>query len=267
VSGGGRAVRVRGVPAWVDHERLLGPGPWSPVDEALTAELPLPAAADLAARLRGVGLDGRQLEVEVTPELPRAAVRAARAEDARRRRDPTPGFERPGARLDDEGRWSLTPEALALALGRRAAGRQIFDAGCACGGNTIGFARAGCRVIAVERDATRLALARHNVRLYGVADRVRLVHADALEALEAAPDALVFVDPPWGVDWSRTRTTVDDLPLLRALLDTGRALWAKVPPSFDTSTAPGARATAWFGERSGDRQRVKFVLLELEARS
>jgi SAM-dependent methyltransferase len=190
-------------------------------------------------------------------------VRDARTEDARRRRDTTPGFRRPGTRLDDEGRMSLTPEALALAMGReaRALGPDVtvIDAGCGAGGNTIGFALAGCRVLAIERDRERLALARHNVQVYGVTDRVRLFHGDATEAPSLAGD-LLFVDPPWGAAYDRVATPPDAFPLLQALLARrgDRPLWAKVPPSY----APPAEASAeaWFGEAPGDRHRVKFVL-------
>lgn len=261
-------VTVAGLPRWVPTEPLLG-GEWSLRDEAdgtITAEAERTPhdAADLAARLRGVGLGGRKLEVTVAPPLPRALVRAARTEDARRRRDTTPGFTRPGVRLDDEGRMSLTPEALALDIGRRATGRRVLDAFCGAGGNAIGFARAGCIVTAVDRDAGRLELARHNARIYGVERSITFVHGDALAELPRHD--LVFLDPPWGADWDRTRTTVQDLPPLEQALGLARGeAWIKVPPSFDPSTVVGAEAEAWFGRASGDRRRIKFVLLRRPA--
>jgi SAM-dependent methyltransferase len=251
-------VRVGPLPAWMDVPRLLGLGAWTADGDGFVAELPTADAADLAARLRGLGFGGHAVEVEVTPPLSRAVVRAARTEDARRRRDTSPGFLRRDARVDDEGRYSLTPEPLAVALGARAAGRSVLDAGCGCGGNTLGFARAGCRVTAVERDPGRLALARHNARVYGVADRVRFVAGDAVAAAAATTCDLVFVDPPWGTDWDRRVTTT--LPLLDAVREAvrGRAeLWAKVPPSFD----PPADAVPWFGVAAGDARRVKFLVV------
>jgi hypothetical protein len=157
-------VRVAGVPAWVPVARLLGAGAWVPgVDGVYEAVLDTPAAADLSARLRGLGMGGQAFAVECSPALPRAAVRAARLEDARRRRDTTPGFERAGTRLDAEGRMSLTPEALARALAAELpVGGEVWDLGCGAGGNAIAFARAGHNVVAVERDHVRLADARHN---------------------------------------------------------------------------------------------------------
>ncbi len=256
-------VWIRNLPPWAEPMRLLGPGAWAVDGRSAHAELPTHAAADLDARLRGVGLGGVLLEVEVVPPLPRAAVRAARTTDARRRRDASPGFTRPGCRLDAEGRVSLTPESLALAMGERARGRSVVDLGCGAGGNSIGFARAGCRVVAVERDGARLADAQHNARIYGVSDRIQFRRGDAAALVGELSGDLLFVDPPWGVDWSRARTSLVDLPLLGAALGArGFAeLWAKVPPSFDIREVPGALPEAVYGVGGGDDRRVKFVLL------
>ena len=62
----------------------MGDG-WRADGDAWTAELTTRDACDVAASIRGVGLDGRKLLLEATPKLPRPAVRAARLEDARRR--------------------------------------------------------------------------------------------------------------------------------------------------------------------------------------
>jgi predicted RNA methylase len=256
-------VTVDGVPPWVDASRLLGPE-FSATDSAgWTASVPVDRAAEVDARLRGVGLGGSKLVVEVKPRLPRDAVRAARLADARARRATTPGFSRPGCLLDEEGRYSLTPEALALDLGIAAAGRRILDATCGCGGNTIGFARAGSEVIAVDVDAARIAMARHNASIYGVAGRISFRRERAEDQPFGDVD-LVFVDPPWGREWPKERCTLADLPVLASILATvppALEVWAKVPPSFDPESLPGFSAEACFGETSGDRHRVKFTLL------
>lgn len=266
-----RTVVVHPLPAWIDAARLLGDGPWHRSGATWTADLPDALAADIDARLRGLHLDGAPMVVAVSPKLPRPLVRAARTTEARRHRDTSPGFTRPDTRLDAEGRWSLTPEDLALAMGRRAAAHlgadaTVLDAGCGAGGNAIGFARAGLRVDAVEQDPTRADAARHNARAYGVAERVRVRVGDAVDAIATTAAALVFVDPPWA-DHARGPSTAASLPPLRAVLDAAAArglpVWAKVPPGFDTRTVPGARAAAWFGVAPGDRQRVKFVLLDV----
>jgi hypothetical protein len=267
-------VRVGSLPDWLDWQQLLGPG--FEVESAqggwLTAAARLaPAdAADVAARLRGVGLGGRALHVEIEPALERRRVRAARSDDARRRRDTSVGFSLPGVELDAEARISLTPEALALAIGEGARGMHVVDACAGAGGNAIGFARAGCRVLAIERDAGRLRLAEHNARLYGVADRIEWRCGDAVQLLGELPGEpageLLFIDPPWGADWDRQHVIAAQLAPLEALLEQRQRFartWLKLPPSFDVASLPGARARAVFGVAPGDARRVKFLLLEL----
>ena len=270
--------RVHAIPGWLDARRLLGPGDWrfevTPGLEergalSAKAQLPREQAADLAARLRGVGLDGQPLLVELEPALPRGALRAGRTRDARARRETTPGFTRRDARCDDEGRMYLTPEMLALKMARSAGGRRVVDAGCGVGGNAIAFAREGCEVLAIERDGERAKLAAHNARVYGVAKRVRVETGDAVQRIqdmldENLEDTLLFCDPPWGAQWDRQRTSLDDFPLLQQLLELRgafHALWAKLPPSFETQSWPAAEPSAFFGEAEGDRRRVKFVLM------
>lgn len=259
-------VTVGGVPDWVPHQRLLGVGDWHRSGDRWVADLDRPTSNDVAARLRGVGLGGQPVDVQIVPRPDRSQVRAARLRDSRLRRDTTPGFDRPGVRLDDEGRVSLTPESLALALGRRAGGRSVVDTTAGCGGNTIGFARGGSTVVAIDVDPGRLALARHNAALYGVGDRVRFRVGRAEDLAPDEDAGLWFVDPPWGVDWDRQRVGLADLPLLGAILALRRPeTWVKVPPSFDPSTVPSAVPEAWFGDAAGDRHRVKFVLLRIPA--
>jgi hypothetical protein len=279
-----KRARVGPLPDWLDVTRLLGPtseadAAWqlSRGDHGLEARATLHGedAADLAARLRGIGFDGRPLGCEIEPPLSHTAVRRARTEDARRRRATTPGFTRTGTRDDEIGRMSLTPELLAMRIAAWAKGRAVVDAGCGIGGNAIAFARTGCSVLAIEADAQRLELARDNAAVYGVAKQIEFVHGDALALVPARrdPEAILFVDPPWGADWSRAGCGLAELPLLAALLPHAvgyAALWAKLPPSFATRELAGsdggpARVDAMFGEAEGDRRRVKFVLVRRPA--
>lgn len=279
------ALRVEPLPDWLDARRLLGPTSerdpeglgWRLMPGAIAgtrvaeAELDGERASDLAARLRALLVEGRPVVCAIEPPLSRQQVRAGRLADARRRRATSVGFARPGVRLDDEGRWSLTPEPLALALGRRAKGRRVVDAGCGVGGNAIGFARAGCEVIAIERSRERLAMARHNAALYGVGDRIRFVEGDALA--EAAPwlgpDVIAFVDPPWGREASERALVLDELPLLAGMLALaerrGAALWAKLPAGFATASLAPSHVEAVFGVAEGDARRIKFVLVRRDA--
>nr|WP_255215929.1 trimethylguanosine synthase [Pseudenhygromyxa sp. WMMC2535] len=153
-------------------------------------------------------------------------------------------------------------------MARWARGRPVVDAGCGVGGNAIAFAREGCPVVALERDAERLAMARHNAKVYGVAGRVRFVQGDALALApeHGGPDTLLFVDPPWGREGARARRELADLPPVAELAaiakDRYAALWAKLPPSATPAEllAGGGEVRALFGEAEGDYRRIKFLL-------
>ncbi len=265
-------VRVWPLPLWMDSGRLLGPGPWtthekSPDHLEFQADLSREAAADLSARLRGVGIGGHLLNIEVSPALSRKELRKAYSDEAKRYRKGSTGFSKRAAQADDEGRISLTPEALALALGQRASGLRVVDACAGAGGNAIGFARAGCPVVAIEIDPSRLAMARHNAKLYGVADRIEFICGDARGIIPSLQADLLFIDPPWGGRYNKERVILGDLSPCEDLLDCPLQIakkWIKVPPSFDPSTLPGYRAEACFGVAEGDERRVKFLLLESE---
>lgn len=272
-------VTVDNLPEWLDIPRLLGPGEWSLARHAdpgwlrASADLSTETAADLGARLRGVGLGGRRLVVGCRPPLSRSKVRAARTEDARRRRQTSPGMTSRGVRLDTQGRYSLTPEQLALELGKSAAGVHVVDAGCGSGGNTIGFARAGSQVTAIECDPDRALDARHNARCYQVADRVHVITGsveDVLATIDTDPTQdILFVDPPWGRDWDKHRMALDQFGLLTTCLRTREkfaAVWAKLPPSTDVSTCPKSQIKAVFGHCSGDARRIKFILVQFPGR-
>jgi RNA cap guanine-N2 methyltransferase len=266
-------ISVAPLPAWIDRARLLGPFAWRvrELPDGLEAEAQLSPreAAGLEARLRGLGLDGQSLRISIEPALPRALVRAARLDEARARRATTPGFSHKAARASDEGRYSLTPEALALALAAEARGRSVLDACCGSGGNAVAFARAGCAVTAVEIAPARLAEAQHNARVYEVAGRIEFVRGDALIEVARRSAEILFIDPPWGPAYDKRATARSDFPLLSGLLDRPDVLaayaeiWLKLPSSFATRSVPGSAVRAWFGEAPGDRQRVKFVQLTL----
>lgn len=264
-------VRVEGIPPWVPADRLLAHAGFAADGPAHVAQLPVREAADVEARLRNVWLDGAPLELHIRPRLPRPRVREARTAEARRHRSSTPGFTRPDARTDEAGRRYLTPEALALEVAdrvRSAGVSRVVDWGCGCGGNAIAFARRGLTVHAVEADPERAALARHNAAVYGVADRITVHALDAADALDHVPadpsDTAWFVDPPWGVERSKARTTPSDLPLLQHVLAAappGLPLWAKLPTSFATDTLAPTHREAVFGQAEGDRHRIKFLLV------
>ncbi|MDX2931957.1 class I SAM-dependent methyltransferase [Streptomyces ipomoeae] len=72
--------------------------------------------------------------------------------------------------------------------------RSVADLCCGIGGDAIAFARAGIRVLAVDRDPLTAAVARANADALGLADLIEVREADVTEVDTAGYDA-VFVDP------------------------------------------------------------------------
>ena len=72
--------------------------------------------------------------------------------------------------------------------------RSVADLCCGIGGDAIALARAGIRVLAVDRDPVTAAVARANAEALGLAGLIEVREADVTEVDTAGYDA-VFVDP------------------------------------------------------------------------
>ncbi|MEU8867023.1 THUMP-like domain-containing protein [Streptomyces umbrinus] len=72
--------------------------------------------------------------------------------------------------------------------------RSLADLCCGIGGDAIALARAGIRVLAVDRDPLTAAVARANADALGLGELIEVREADVTEVSTAAYDA-VFVDP------------------------------------------------------------------------
>ncbi|NXG70245.1 TGS1 synthase, partial [Baryphthengus martii] len=107
-----------------------------------------------------------------------------------------------GIKLDREGWFSVTPEKIAEHIALRVSQSFncdiIVDAFCGVGGNAIQFALTSKRVIAIDIDPEKLSLARHNARVYGVADRIEFVCGDFMVLAADLRADVVFLSPPWG---------------------------------------------------------------------
>ncbi|MER5504710.1 methyltransferase domain-containing protein [Streptomyces sp. NPDC002766] len=106
---------------------------------------------------------------------------------------------------EDAGRMFFTPNGVeqstraSVAAYRaerlRALGvTSLADLCCGIGGDAIALARAGIRVLAVDRDPVTAAAARANADALGLADLIEVRQADVTEVDTAGCDA-VFVDP------------------------------------------------------------------------
>lgn len=166
-----------------------------------------------------------------------------------------------GIRIDEEGLYSVKPEASARRIAERLNGAVVLDPFCGVGGSAIGLARTGKRVIASDIDRKRLDMARHNAAVYGVADHIDFSVEDALTAIAGARFDAIYLDPPWGgMDYYRKPRFLlrdfvpDGAGLLRVALECPAAVAITVPRNFAfTELAAFQRVFDVLPERAGER--------------
>lgn len=103
-----------------------------------------------------------------------------------------------GIKLDEEGWYSVTPEKIAEHIAEKCRCDVIVDGFCGAGGNSIQFAFTCERVIAIDMDPKKIALARNNAKVYGVEDRIEFIVGDFFEVMPHLKADVVFLSPPWG---------------------------------------------------------------------
>lgn len=174
-----------------------------------------------------------------------------------------------GIQIDAEGLHCVMPEAAALEQARLIEGEAVLDGFAGVGGSAIAFARAGKRVMAVELDAERIAMAAHNARIYGVAEHIQFMQGDFFAVASQVQADAVHLDPPWG--WPRVRKltafglenfAVDGIAMLNLALERFKQVILRVPAIFDVTTlAPFQAEYAVYDDRMGDRVISKSIIL------
>jgi len=109
-------------------------------------------------------------------------------------------FDR-GMQLDNESWFSATPEVIAQHTAERCRCDVLLDPFCGIGGNVLQFAQTCHRVIAIDLDPNKIAMARHNAQLYGVLNRIEFIVGDALSVMASLRPGsvdVVYLSPPWG---------------------------------------------------------------------
>lgn len=227
------AVRV-----WIDAPPIVDVTAWCEPG----ATIPSSRARWLLANLDGLRVGGGEVRVRTEPSIRRPRRTPPREDRAARRRRLFSRWDE-GIEADDEGLVGATPEALAERIASGARG-VVVDGTCGVGALAIAFARqpAVTKVIALDLDADRLRMARHNAGIYGVEDRIELVRADIVDRAGAIEADLLVLDPPWGGrGYDRERVAIEDLGLDLAMVlarFTGPVV-LKLPRSFDPATLPG----------------------------
>lgn len=99
-----------------------------------------------------------------------------------------------------ESWFSVTPEKVAKhhAIKFQKCAKVVVDGFCGAGGNTIQFAAAGLNVIAIDIDREKIARAKHNAEIYGVAENIEFVVGDFFKLAPSLMADAVFLSPPWG---------------------------------------------------------------------
>jgi SAM-dependent methyltransferase len=164
----------------------------------------------------------------------------------------------------DAGRLLFTGDTLEQAgrpelAGRRAArllaggADSVADLGCAAGTDTMALARAGARVVAVDRDPVARELTRLNTAALGLAG-VEVLDADVVDLVAAAVEGRVtgcgaaVLDPArraggrrqldpdrWSPPWSTVTTLLDRVPVSVV----------KVAPGLDHDRVPAGIEAEW----------------------
>jgi trimethylguanosine synthase len=99
---------------------------------------------------------------------------------------------------DVTGIFTVKPEAVANDIANHLIGDVVLDAFAGVGGVSIALARSGKTVIAVEKDANRAKMLKHNAFVYGVEDRICIVSEDVFSIYQDLEFDSIYLDPPWG---------------------------------------------------------------------
>ena len=148
------------------------------------------------------------------------------------------------------------------------AGTRVIDAGCGIGADSLAFAAAGCRVLGLDLDPVRVAIAQHNAAQLGLSDRVRFQVHDLRTGLPEAAEA-IFFDPARRDAAGRRIHDVEAYEPPLSLMRQWQAdrILAKLSPGVDLSqlqTYPGLlefisvagdlkEALLWLNESGGRR--------------
>jgi hypothetical protein len=128
------------------------------------------------------------------------------------------------------------------------------DLGCAAGTDAVALARAGARVVAVDRDPVARELTVANVAALGLADRVEVRDADVVDLVGAAADGTVAGCPAATLDPARRaggRRRLDPdrwsppWATVAALLDRVPRSVVKVAPGLDHDRVPAGVEAEW----------------------
>ncbi|MEF9905818.1 class I SAM-dependent methyltransferase [Streptomyces sp. P9-A2] len=171
---------------------------------------------------------------------------------------------------EDAGRMFFTPngveQSTRASVAAYRAGRlkelgvtSVADLCCGIGGDAIALARAGIRVLAVDRDPLTAATARANADALGLAALIEVREADVTEVDTAGYDA-VFVDPARRGGRGRIFDPEACSPPLSWAIEAARraplAAALKVAPGIPHEAVPGDAEAEWISDGGDVKEAV-----------
>ncbi|MFL5911398.1 MAG: THUMP-like domain-containing protein [Gaiellaceae bacterium] len=223
-------------------EELLTPAGQALLGEVGPADVGETALLTTASRLR----------TRYPPELVSAALTQARL---RLRGRAKFGADADRMYFTPTGLEQATRTSVARHRARRFAayvpdGGTVLDLGCGIGGDLIARGLAGCRGHGVDRDALTVAVARANLRAFGLEDVATVCEADAATR-DPSAYAAVFADP--GRRTSRGRVFDPEAyePPLTTVLELAGAAPAacvKVAPGIPHDAIPPGAEAEWISD-------------------
>ncbi|MFF5446007.1 methyltransferase domain-containing protein [Streptomyces sp. NPDC012888] len=136
--------------------------------------------------------------------------------------------------------------------------RSLADLCCGIGGDAIALARAGIRVLAVDRDPLTAAVARANAAALGLAELIEVREADVTEVDTSGFDA-VFLDPARRGGRGRTFDPEAYSPPLSwavAAAGTARHAAIKIAPGIPHEAVPASAEAEWISDGGDVKEAV-----------
>jgi SAM-dependent methyltransferase len=212
------------------------------------------ATADLDRGDESLAVGTRLRREGLTPEQATAVLGAATAR--RRARERWPDADR--LLFTPVGLEQASDPEVAAWRAERLAGELVWDLGAGLGADALAIAATGAKVTAVDLDAARLRLLRHNAEVRGLEIATRV--GDALE-VELPPGALLHADPARRRDGRRVRRLADHVPPVGPLLDghrgvAGVALVLSPAVDLDDPDLPEEAELEFIADAEGLRETV-----------
>lgn len=145
--------------------------------------------------------------------------------------------------------------------------RSVADLCCGIGGDAIALARAGIRVLAVDRDPLTAAVARANAAALGLSELIEVREAD-VTGVDTTPYDAVFVDPARRGGRGRVFDPEAYSPPLSWAVETARGAPCaalKIAPGIPHETVPAEAGAEWISDGGDVKEAVLWFGAEAGA--